>query len=31
VGAGSGRGATWAIVGFLMLAAVLVYLLGFGR
>jgi hypothetical protein len=31
VDAGSGRGATWAIIGFLMLAAVLVYLLGFGR
>ena len=31
VRAGSGQGATWAILGFLMVAAVLVYLLGFGR
>ena len=31
VGAGSGQGATWAIIGFLVVAAVLVYLLGFGR
>ena len=31
VGAGAGQGATWAIVGFLVVAAVLVYLLGFGR
>jgi hypothetical protein len=28
---GSGHGATWAIIGFLAVAAVLVYLLGFGR
>jgi hypothetical protein len=31
VGAGSGQWATWAIIGFLVVAAVLVYLLGFGR
>jgi hypothetical protein len=31
VGAGSGQSATWAIIGFLVVAAVLVYLLGFGR
>ena len=31
VPSGSGHGATWAIIGFLALAAVLVYLLGFGR
>jgi hypothetical protein len=31
VGAGSGQGATWAIIVFLAVAAVLVYLLGFGR
>jgi hypothetical protein len=31
VPAGSGQAATWAIIGFLMVAAVLVYLLGFGR
>ena len=31
VPAGAGQGATWAIIGFLGLAAVLVYLLGFGR
>jgi hypothetical protein len=26
-----GQGATWAIIAFLIIAAVLVYLLGFGR
>jgi hypothetical protein len=31
VPAGSGKGATWAILAFLAIAAVLVYLLGFGR
>ena len=31
VRAGSGQGATWAIIAFLLIAAVLVYLLGFGR
>ena len=31
VPSGSGRGATWAILAFLAIAAVLVYLLGFGR
>ena len=31
VGAGAGQGATWAVIGFLVIAAVLVYLLGFGR
>jgi len=31
VPSGSGHGATWAIIGFLAIAAVLVYLLGFGR
>ena len=31
VGAGGGQTATWAIIGFLVVAAVLVYLLGFGR
>ena len=31
VPSGSGHGATWAIIGFLALAAVLVYILGFGR
>ena len=31
VPSGSGHGATWAIIGFLAVAAVLVYLLGFGR
>jgi hypothetical protein len=31
VGAGSGKGATWAIIAFLAVAAVLVYLLGFAR
>jgi hypothetical protein len=31
VGAGSGQAATWAVVVFLMVAAALVYLLGFGR
>ena len=28
---GAGHGATWAIIGFLVVAAVLVYLLGYGR
>jgi hypothetical protein len=31
VKAGTGRGATWAIIAFLVIAAVLVYLLGYGR
>jgi hypothetical protein len=31
VPSGAGHGATWAIIGFLVVAAVLVYLLGFGR
>ncbi|HEX7981243.1 MAG TPA: hypothetical protein VF461_21720 [Gemmatimonadaceae bacterium] len=31
VPSGSGHGATWAIIGFLAVMAVLVYLLGFGR
>ena len=31
VSAGGGQGATWAIIIFLLVAAVLVYLLGFGR
>jgi len=31
VSAGGGQGATWAIIIFLVVAAVLVYLLGFGR
>ena len=31
VPAGSGQGATWAVLAFLAIAAVLVYLLGFGR
>ncbi len=31
VSPGSGRGTTWMILGFLAIAAVLVYLLGFGR
>jgi hypothetical protein len=31
VPSGSGHGATWAIIGFLVVAAVLVYLLGYGR
>ena len=31
VPAGGGQGATWAIIGFLVIAAVLVYVLGFGR
>ena len=31
VRAGSGQTATWAIIGFLVIAAVLVYLLGLGR
>jgi hypothetical protein len=31
VPAGGGQGATWAIIAFLAIAAVLVYLLGFGR
>jgi len=31
VPSGSGQGATWAIIGFLAVMAVLVYLLGFGR
>ena len=31
VPAGAGHGATWAIIVFLVVAAVLVYLLGFGR
>ena len=31
VSAGSGQGATWAILAFLFIGAALVYLLGFGR
>ena len=31
VSAGGGQGATWAILIFFVVAAVLVYLLGFGR
>jgi hypothetical protein len=31
VPAGGGKNATWVIIGLLLLAAVLVYLLGFGR
>ena len=31
VPAGGGQGATWAILAFLIIAAVLVYLLGFGQ
>lgn len=31
VPAGGGQSATWVIIGLLMAAAVLVYLLGFGR
>jgi hypothetical protein len=31
VKAGSGQGATWAIIAFFIIAAVLVYLLGYGR
>ncbi len=31
VSAGGGQGATWAIIVFLLIGAVLVYLLGFGR
>lgn len=31
VSAGAGQGTTWAILAFLAIAAVLVYLLGFGR
>jgi len=31
VKAGAGQGATWAIIAFLAIAAVLVYLLGYGR
>jgi len=31
VSAAGGQGATWAIIIFLIVAAVLVYLLGFGR
>jgi len=31
VGAGGGQSATWAIVVFLIVAAALVYLLGYGR
>ena len=31
VKAGAGQGTTWAILAFLAIAAVLVYLLGFGR
>jgi len=31
VPSGGGQGATWAIIIFLIVAAVLVYLLGFGR
>jgi hypothetical protein len=31
VPAGSGQGATWAIIAFLIVGAVLVYLLGFGQ
>jgi hypothetical protein len=31
VRSGTGQGATWAIIAFLAIAAVLVYLLGYGR
>jgi hypothetical protein len=31
VPSGGGKGATWAIIVFLLVGAVLVYLLGFGR
>jgi hypothetical protein len=31
VPAGSGNGTTWAIIAFLLIAAVLVFFLGFGR
>ena len=31
VPAGGGQGATWAVLAFLVISAVLVYLLGFGR
>jgi len=31
VSAGSGQAATWAVLAFLFIGAVLVYLLGFGR
>jgi hypothetical protein len=31
VPAGSGQGATWAIIAFLLVGAVLVFLLGFGQ
>ena len=31
VAAGGGRSATWVIIGLLLIAAVLVYVLGFGR
>ena len=31
VPAGGGKGATWAIIAFLLIGAVLVYLLGFGQ
>jgi hypothetical protein len=31
VPAGSGQGATWAIIAFLVIGAVLVFLLGFGQ
>ena len=31
VSAGAGQGTTWAILAFLAISAVLVYLLGFGR
>jgi hypothetical protein len=31
VGSGSGKSATWVVIGLLFAAAVLVYLLGFGQ
>ena len=31
VSPGGGQGATWAILAFLLVGAVLVYLLGYGR
>lgn len=31
VPAGSGQGATWAIIAFLVVGAILVFLLGFGQ
>jgi hypothetical protein len=31
VSAGGGKSATWVVIGALMIAAVLVYVLGFGR